>query len=346
MKINILYPIQENPFGGANQFLKAIRQVLRIKGHYVESPNEADIILFNSSPLAYKELIPTCIKIKNKYPEKYLFNRIDGPIFLCRGQDFHYDKSFFLFDNLLADGTIYQSDWSKENCQKLGMKLNNNHTTILNGTDTRIFFKNKNQLTRNKTNKFKIIATSWSNNMKKGFEIYQWLDKNLDLDKYEMTFVGNSPIRFKNIKHIAPLTSSELGNALRNHHLYLTASKKDPCSNALIEALSCGLPAIALNDGGHPEIIKKAGEVFSQKEDILFLLDKIQNNYTHYTNNLKDYSIEHAADKYITFFLNSIKNKTSKKITLKKQFQLSNNLVKIHFEDQVINRIRRLKNKY
>ena len=41
--------------------------------------------------------------------------------------------------------------------------------------------------------------------------------------------------------------------------LYLAASRDDPCSNALLEALACGLPAAFLASGGHPELVGEAG---------------------------------------------------------------------------------------
>ena len=46
-------------------------------------------------------------------------------------------------------------------------------------------------------------------------------------------------------------------------------SQDDPCSNSLIEALHCGLPAIVLNSGGHPEIIGNAGVKFKNRKEII-----------------------------------------------------------------------------
>ena len=47
----------------------------------------------------------------------------------------------------------------------------------------------------------------------------------------------------------------ELSNELRENDIFIFASKKEACSNAFIEAANCGLPAVALNDGGNPEIL-------------------------------------------------------------------------------------------
>ncbi len=137
--------------------------------------------------------------------------------------------------------------------------------------------------------------------MKKGFKVYKWLDENLDFNKYEMTFCGNSPIQFKNIKHIEPMPSKKLAKQLKQHDIYITASQNDPCSNSLIEALHCGLPAIALNSGGHPEIIQNAGELFNDEQEIPKLLDKISENYENYIRNIQILSIKTIAEQYLNF---------------------------------------------
>jgi glycosyltransferase involved in cell wall biosynthesis len=132
-----------------------------------------------------------------------------------------------------------------------------------------------------------------------------------------MTFVGNSPIKFKNIKTISPLSSKQLANTLRQHHVYITASKNDPCSNALIEALSCGLPAIALNSGGHPELINKGGELFENEKDILAKIDQVTKNIDSYKNNLPHHNISSTANKYINFAQSIIKDRQNKVLSSK-----------------------------
>ena len=47
-KIHILFKFIEGPYGGGNQFLKALRDYFNEIGIYSEKPEEADIILFNS----------------------------------------------------------------------------------------------------------------------------------------------------------------------------------------------------------------------------------------------------------------------------------------------------------
>lgn len=312
MKIHILYPFVDGPWGGANQFLKATRDYFVSIGAYEENIQRADVVLFNSSPNSLVDLLAEVFKLKREFPNKIFVNRIDGPVFFIRDRNSYIDKAFYLFNEHVCDGTIFQSDWSKNKNYDLGMKKNNFETTILNAPNSNIFNCN-NRVDFSKEKKVKLIVTSWSNNLKKGFNVYKWLDENLDFSKYELTFIGNSPYKFKNIKSKKPMDSEALSMALRKHHIFITASQQDPCSNALIEALHCGLPAIGLNDGGHTEIIAKGGEVFLNEEEIPKILEKIVKGYRRYQSNIQLPDINRVGQLYFNFLSNIYHNVNSSK---------------------------------
>ena len=95
MKIHILYPFKDGPFGGANQFLKAIREYFIKIESYTDNINEADILLFNSSPVALEETVKLLFNIKKKFTKKIYVNRIDGPVFYIRDKNLFVDKAFY-----------------------------------------------------------------------------------------------------------------------------------------------------------------------------------------------------------------------------------------------------------
>jgi len=140
-----------------------------------------------------------------------------------------------------------------------------------------------------------------------------------------MTFVGNSPVLFQNIKQVSPLPPDQLALQLKAHDIYLTASEKDACSNALIEGLSCGLPAIALNDGGHPEIMKAGGELFDLPEQIPFLLEKLVNEYEQYQDRITLPTMEETGSHYLNFITDVFNqsSRKSKKLRKKAMLQLT-----------------------
>ena len=293
MKIHILYKFQNQPWGGGNQFLKALKKEIVKMEVYEENPEKADVILFNSHH-NFNEVF----KIKKKFTEKILIHRIDGPLYLTRGKSKDLDKIIYKFNELTADGIVFQSNWCRERNKK-SFKISTKYGTIIyNASDKEIFNRQKKSFN---PDKIKLVASCWSPNWRKGFEIYKYLDENLDFSKYEMTLVGNSPTGFKNIKHIKPVRSGELAEILKQHDIYVTASQNDPCSNSLIEALSCGLPAVVLNDGGHPELVQGGGELFYTKEDIIEKIDKIVKNYYHYQSKIPEFSIKKISQSYYEF---------------------------------------------
>ena len=292
-KIHILYEFTEAPWGGGNQFLKALRDYFGRQGVYTEGPAEANIILFNSH-----HYLDELLEFKKRHPGKLLLHRVDGPISYVRGRDKAIDKIIFQFNNFLADGTVFQSNWSRDMNYELGIKKAPYETTIINAPAPEIFNR---QGKSRPAEKIRLIATSWSGNIRRGFDTYEYLDKHLDFNRYEMTFVGNSPIEFKNIQWIKPVPSRELADILREHDIYITASKNDPCSNSLIEALHCGLPAVARNDGGHPEIIRDAGELFRDESDIIEAIEKVSGNYDHYQQRISLPTIDEVGQRYYDF---------------------------------------------
>jgi len=291
-KIHILFEFKNGPWGGGNQFLRSLRSQFIKMGVYEKYISKADVVLFNSH-----HCLEQVLKLKRKYKNKILVHRVDGPIFKIRNKDLEIDKIIYHFNNLFADGTIFQSNWSRQKNYSLGLKKNKFETTIINAPDNKIFNR-RGKIKFSLKRKTRLIATSWSNNWRKGFRMYKYLDENLDFDKYEMTFIGNSPINFKNIKWIKPLPSEKIAKQLKRNDIFITASQKDPCSNSLIEALHCYLPAVALNDGGHPEIVKNGGEMFGGKEDILKEINRVAQNYEQYQKAINLPSMKETAKRY------------------------------------------------
>jgi glycosyltransferase involved in cell wall biosynthesis len=295
IKIYISYKVQANATGGGNQFLKALKKYFIKQGCYTEEVEEADVVLFNSH-----QFISDLFLYKLKYPNKIFVHRIDGPMRLYNTMQDSRDHIVNSINKYIAEGTIFQSNWSQEQNLKMGLEQQTYQSVILNAPDPHIFnTQDKRALNPNK--KIKLIATSWSSNMKKGFETYAWLDKNLDFEQYEMTFVGNSPIKFENIESKKPMNSVQLAQELKQHDIFITASQKDPCSNSLIEALHCGLPALYLNDGGHSQIVQNAGESFDTQDEIPEKLNKIVQHYSHYQKSINLPSIDQVAQEYYGF---------------------------------------------
>ena len=298
-RYHILYEFRDGPWGGGNQFLKALKKSLTEKNSYCEKIEDADIVLFNSHHFGKdNEALNALFKIRQSRPHVPFVHRVDGPIRLVRGYDLMTDRVIFEANSALADATVFQTGWSRDHSLRLGMKPKTLSTVIMNAPDAAYFYPDA---SRARGPIPRLIATSWAANKRKGFDIYEYLDQNLDFSRYEMTFIGNSPYNFQKATHLAPMDSAALGAMLRRHDIYITASVNDPCSNALCEAMACGLPALVRNSGGHPEIMKKGGLAFDGKNDILRRIELLVTGYDQFKANIDIASIGQIADHYIDF---------------------------------------------
>ena len=302
IKIHIIFDFKENPWGGGNQFLKALKNKFILQGIYTDSITEADVVLFNSH-----HCLNDVFLAKAKYPKKIFVHRLDGIMKLTRN-DIALDKKIYNFNRKIANATIFQSQWAKEQAKKAGYVAGGYEKIIINAPDPHIFNKKE---CKNQHSPIRLIANSWSTNFNKGFLLLKWLDENLDFNKYQLTFVGNTPFTFKNIKCFPPQPSNKLSCILKEHDIYIFPSKNDACSNSLIEALHCGLPAVYLLSGGNSEIAQGMGEGFCGQSDIVDAIDKVSMSYQKYQEAIRLPSIDEVSAQYKDFFI-EIKNSLDK----------------------------------
>ncbi len=295
--ISLFHDFQPPPTGGGHQFMRALRQQLisiglRIENNSITPTTRA--CLFNSFNFNHKRLL----KIKTRRHACKLIHRVDGPISVYRGYDDGTDNLINQINNTLADVTIFQSRYSLEMSAKIGMSLRQPFLIIPNAPDPTIFhWEGKAKFTQKR--KTKLISTSWSDNPNKGLETYRWLDSNLDWSKYEYVFIGRINAKPQNIEHIQPTDSSTVASYLRKSDIYITASRNDPCSNSLLEALACGLPVIYLNSGGHGELVKGAGIAFDKPDEIPDQLDQIVSDYNSYFAKISLLSLAEITQQYL-----------------------------------------------
>jgi glycosyltransferase involved in cell wall biosynthesis len=274
------------PYGGGNQFLLALVGELRRRGLVVELnrlSGETPACLYNSFNFDFARL--------KRFARAgvRMVHRVDGPVGSYRGFDDGTDRRIVEINQELADATILQSAYSLDKHCELGLALRD-PVVIRNSVDPAIFHPARAPLGR--APRLRVIASSWSDNPRKGADILGWLDTNLDFD-------CNTQASFENIRVVGPLPSEDLAELLRAQHAYLAPSRDDPCSNALLEALACGLPAAYLRSGGHPELVGDGGLGFDSPEELPTVLARLRDELDERRREIRVPSLSDVADRYL-----------------------------------------------
>ena len=225
-----------------------------------------------------------------------MVHRLDGPIDVYRGATEGHDSRIHALNLELADASIFQSHYSLERHRQLGLEFRA-PVVIPNAVDPAIFHARGRPSAPG--GKVRLIASSWSDNPRKGGPTFEWLDAHLDWERYSMTFVGRTRHRFTHIRHLPPLASAPLAQLLRAHDVYIAASLDDPCSNALLEGLACGLPALYQRSGGHPELVGEAGLPFDSPQEIPRQLERLVASHAAYQGRIAVPTIEVTASAYL-----------------------------------------------
>ena len=264
IRICLWHEFRKPPYGGGNQFMLALSRGLAALGAEVvnnQLDDEVDVHICNATWFD-----PRLVEQLAANRRCRVIHRLDGLVHLARGvADRAIDDRAYEFNQRFASATVMQSAWCLEQALALGY-----HPVrpiiVHNACDPAVFFPPRHP---HPGPRIRLIATSWSDNSNKGSGLYKMLEQHLDWDRYEFTFVGRTQERYDQIRHLPPMGSRKLADTLRQHDVYLTASRNEACSNALIEALACGLPALYLNDGGNPEVVGLGGLPFEGAADML-----------------------------------------------------------------------------
>ncbi len=284
------------PAGGANQSLSALLRELDRRGVRVErnviSP-ATRACLFNSFNFDVERLELLARRVQGVR----MVHRVGAVTSLYRGYDDGTDAMTAAVNARLAGATIAISRATIEMYRSIGIELVAPRV-IHNALDPAIF-NPRGRVAFSPDRPLRLISSSWSDNPRKGGPTYRWLEDHLDWDRFEFTFVGNTSTPFERIRHVPPVPSAELAALLRQHDIFVTATEHDAYSNALVEALSCGLPAVYLDSGGSGEAVKEAGFGFRDREEIPGLLDRLADEYEARRALISLPSLAEIADQYL-----------------------------------------------
>lgn len=288
----IPYRFRPPPYGGSNQFLTALRGELRRRGLRVSNGafGQATRACLLHSYLVDVERLAAAI------PEGCrVVHRVDGPIQLGRGENDGADRTIAEINSALAHATVFQSRWSWEAHRELGLELRN-PVVIHNAVDSSIFHP---PAERRSAPRVRVITTSWSDNPRKGAAALAELARASAANRYEFTFVGRAPEPLDGVRQLPPLASHELAEELRAHDAYVAPSVNEACSNAVLEALACGLPVLYRRSGSHAELVGEAGLGFDDGEEAVSQLNRLAYELERRRGAIQIPSLSGVTDEYL-----------------------------------------------
>jgi glycosyltransferase involved in cell wall biosynthesis len=292
--VAIFHEYAPPPSGGGNQFVHALAGELSRRGLVVERNRisaETRCCLFNSFNFDLRRLE------RFARNDVRMVHRVDGPIGVYRGFDDGTDERIASMNARLAQATVLQSRFSLDAHRRLGVELVD-PVVITNAPDPAVFNApaSREPLAGRPV---RVVASSWSDNPRKGGDVLRALGASVDPDHVTLTFVGRPPAGLVGWRLRPPLPSNELAELLRGQDCYVAASLDDPCSNALLEALACGLPALFRRSGGHPELVGEAGVGFEGPEDAGAALVRLVDELEERRAAIAVPSLADVADRYL-----------------------------------------------
>jgi glycosyltransferase involved in cell wall biosynthesis len=267
--------------GGGNRFLPVLRAEWQRQGVHADVGNvgkATKAVLLNGSDFTDSQLR----KLEGLERGRVrILHRIEGIA----------DKRTVELNHKFADATVFPSLYSSDRHEALGIKLKDPHV-ISNAVDSKIFQPPSGRKVHDKV---KIVALQLpppdpdDPAEQKKPRFFEWLRAQLDPDRFRLSVLDFS--------EIAP---DKLAELLRDQDLYIAASEDEPCSNALLEALSCGLPTVYRKSGGHPELVKGGGEGFTDFEQVLDAIERVLGSYDLYRARIATPRLADVAKEYLS----------------------------------------------
>ena len=325
--ICVLYETVDSPWGGANQFLKALASELIRMGHSVSrhpAPATQVVLInaFNQGPgqqlrpgevaqlrhsgkitPAGRVLPKSCYTWRRRKGPP-LIHRIDRVPELARGHRTSADDIQPAV-NRLTDHTIFQTDYCRSIFAEHCGVTPSSWRVIGNAVDPKLFFPNRDGAW--KGGPLRLFAASWSSNPRKGYEALAEISR---LPDTELTFVGNwcPDVDPAGTRLLGVRRSDEVAELMRSSHALAHAGWNEACSNTIVEAMACGLPVIYRNSGGSPEQAADYGVPLTDSPSDS--LNDLRNYYDHVRGKvLQDrdaFLIHRAANDYLSLFRHAV----------------------------------------
>ena len=273
------------PWGGSSAFVRQLQGYLRRVGFAVrfDLRGPVDVVMLVDPREAPNK--PFGVEAIAAYKARNEGTRVIHRVNEC---DLRKGTAFMdrmLADaNLAADHTVFISEWLRDHHAGKWFDRNKSHSVIYNGADDAVFYPAPGP--GRAGGLLRVVTHHWSADERKGFDAYRELDRMIAdgrLPGFEFRVIGRWPadIRWRSATTAPPASGRRLARMLRDAHVYLTASRWEPCGMHHVEGAQCGLPLVYHEDGGGiVEAGRKYGLPF--RDDLRSALLEMRSRYDEY----------------------------------------------------------------
>lgn len=329
IRLHFAYHHVEKPWGGANNFIRSLRHTLTKNGGFIfvnEMEAPCDVLFMNQlgkGPAGGKEsydldhirrLQHGSISLRERLrgrghrsPRKLVVRAVN-----LNQHAFRYGLRNRLFgariDRRLlallqaADLTVFQSAYQRDFFVTAGYR-GDNSTVIHNGADG-VYWR-KEPTIPPLTESLKLISVTASPRASKRHDLIARISL---LPGVEVLHFGNWPENLDTgrVQLMKMADSRQIVRAMEECHYYLHPAIKDPCPNAIFEAICAGLPVIYhAGPGSSAEIVGENGFALNEN-NLTILVDMARGRYQELRAlvlaNRSYYTIGRAANEYSEAF--------------------------------------------
>jgi glycosyltransferase involved in cell wall biosynthesis len=242
-------------WGGANQWTSQITRFFEYNGWSVrfDLKRHVDAVILTHTGLSKQ----TTFGVE----DVLAYRKVHGHVpCLHRINDNDIRKETSEMDSLLersneaADHTVFVSQWLRDHHTAKWFDASQPHSVIVPGADSR-FFHPIGARIRMLDEPLRIVTHHWSDNWKKGFDVYKEIDDLISgplRGKVELWVIGRWPsdLKWKTARTFGPASGKTLADLLRQCNAYVSASRFEPGAMHVAEGLQCGLPLLYHRDSG------------------------------------------------------------------------------------------------
>jgi glycosyltransferase involved in cell wall biosynthesis len=300
--VYVNFSLREGAYGGANAFLRTLTAELGRRGLRFTTDESAafDVAFLNALTDGLDtDAVRRLAERGRPLVHRKTGYRGRGAVGLRQvvGGVVVGDAHQVAFDPYVAH-TVFQSRYSRDVFRAAGHA--GRSSVIVNGVDDAVFAPGG--VTRQPGDTWRVVVSSWSSDENKGYPEYRQIDAALvGRGDVELTLVGRVPPAppLCAARVLGPQPPRKLADTLRAHHVVLQLARWETCSNALLEGLSCGLPAVYLDSGANAELAAPYGAAW--EGDLPAALAALEPRYAEIVELLRGrpFRIAPVADRYL-----------------------------------------------